>query len=313
MLTNNEYFLHKCNTQLTKLSMDNSTGSEEDSSSEEIIRRPSNIRISVEELSEEFNFLKWNKIFDYLNESTGTYIDEILIDSKEYLYEMKALFSRHSRETIDNYFCWGTIARFLPYLGTQFRRLYLDFRREIPDLSESSPGGSGEQNRVFLSRWKECVHLTCEGLKLPTSLLYLHHHKEFMIQANETVAEMVSNIKHAFYTLIKEQSWLESKEVEHYLMERAEAIGAKVGFPNYLFDSKTADASFSRLDIESSDVFVSNIIKIARNEMMMDLGKLNETIDPDRDWLIQPLVSNAYFDAINDYISKFHFHLPTFF
>lgn len=249
--------------------------------------------------------MKWNRIFDYLNESTGTFIDEILIDSKEYLQEMKALFFRHSRETIDNYFCWSTLARFLPYLGPQFRRLYLDFRREIPDLSESNVGAGGESNRVFLSRWKECVHLTCEGLKLPASLLYLHHHKQFMAQANVTVSNMILNIKQAFHTLIKEQTWLESKEVENFLMKRADAIGAKVGFPSYLFDPQTADASFSRLDIKSSDVFVANIIKIARNEMMMDLGKLNETIDPDRDWLIQPLVSNAYFDSINDYISKF--------
>ena len=297
-------------SQLTKLSMDNATYNEDDvNSSEEIIRRSPSLHISVEELDEEYNFLDWNKIFEYLNESTGVYIDEILIDSKEYLNEMKSLFGRHSKETIDNYFCWGTLARFLPYLGSNFRRLYLDFRREIPDLTEGGNSGNPESGiaRMFLSRWKECVHLTCEGMKTPSSLLYLHHHRDVMINMNNTVTEMVHSIKDALRTLMKEQSWLAtSREIEQYLMDRVTSIGAKVGFPKFLFNDTDAEISYGTLNIEASDIFVSNIIKIAQNEMRMDLKKLNETLDADRDWLIQPLVSNAYFDPSNNYISEYN-------
>lgn len=308
--------------QLTKINSDNASeeeglmgnSSEEGSSSSSSAEQKGPqlsqqnhqmVKLNVSELEKEFGFLKWSKVFNYLEEQTSIRITEILTDSKDYLNEVSQLFARHSLQTIDNYFCWAYVARFLPYLGPQFRRLYTDFRREMPDLTGSTNDPRSEGGRVFLSRWKECVHLTCEGLKLPSSLLYLSHHEGFMQEANRSVSLMIRNIKNAFHHIIRSQKWLKSEVIQRMLIEKAEAIGSKIGFPSFLSsDPKTADSLFSGLEIESSDVFVSNIIKIARNEMRMELRKMNQTIDPDKDWLIQPLVSNAYFDAINDFISE---------
>lgn len=232
-------------------------------------------------------------------------IQELLLDSKEYLVEIMGLFQRHSSTTIDNYFCWATIARFMPYLGPQFRRLYTDFRREVPDLSSPGPEPKTETGRIFLARWKECVHLTCEGLKLPSSLLYLKHKADYLDKTNRSVSQMIANIKRAFHQIVDKQQWLQSTDARNLLKERSDRIGSKIGFPSYLRNGREADKHYSALDIQASDVFVSNIIKIARNEMVMELRKLNESVDPDRDWLIQPLISNAYFDATNDYISEY--------
>lgn len=281
---------------------DEEPGSDEDTSDRP--RHPQNIRISTDELEANYGFINWTKLFVLFKEHSGFAINEILLDTKEYIDEMPGLFARHKPETIDNFFCWSSIARFMPYLGPQFRRLYTDFRREVPDISAGN-NERAESGRVFLSRWKECVHLTCEGLKLPVSLLYLQHQSEHIETANRTVRDMIGNIKRAFHRIVDRQQWLNSDEAKHLLKERADKIGSKIGFPSFLADAAAADEHYSSLSIETSDVFVSNIIKIARNEMVMELRKLNETVDPDKEWLIQPLIANAYFDALNDYISKF--------
>lgn len=48
-------------------------------------------------------------------------INELLLESTDYLEQIELLFKRHDLITIDNYLCWATIARFLPYLGSNFR------------------------------------------------------------------------------------------------------------------------------------------------------------------------------------------------
>ena len=281
---------------------DDDTGSSSVEDLSERPKHPQNVRISIDELQQDFAFIDWSKLMTLFSEVSGFEITELLLDSKEYLDEMMGLFSRHRPRTIDNFFCWSSIARFMPYLGPQFRRLYTDFRREVPDLSSPGSEPKTESGRVFLSRWKECVHLTCEGLKLPTSLLYLQHKHEYLDTSNHTITTMIQNIKKAFHKIVDQQSWLPNEQTKQLLKERADKIGSKIGFPSFLRDPQEADKYYSSLRIEPADVFVSNIIKIARNEMVMELRKLNETVDPDKEWLIQPLIANAYFDAANDYI-----------
>ncbi|KAI1280597.1 Membrane metallo-endopeptidase-like 1 [Halotydeus destructor] len=264
--------------------------------------RPQYVKMTIKQLDTEYGFINWTRIVTLFNQTNGQFIDEVLIDSKEFLTEISNLFARHSLDTIDNYFCWASIDRFMPYLGPRFRRTQTDFRREVPDLSSTGSEPRTESGRSFLSRWKECVHLTCEGMKLPASLLYMQHKGEHLQYANKSVTEMIGNIKHAFYDIIDRQSWLRKKETRQLLKERADKIGSKIGFPPFVQDTRGADKYYGSLDIASNDVFVSNIIKIARNEMVIELRKLNETVDPDKEWLIQPLVANAFFDATNDYI-----------
>ena len=48
-------------------------------------------------------------------------INELLLEGTDYLEQIELLFKRHDLTTIDNYLCWATVARFLPYLGSNFR------------------------------------------------------------------------------------------------------------------------------------------------------------------------------------------------
>ncbi|RWS13897.1 endothelin-converting enzyme 2-like isoform X2 [Dinothrombium tinctorium] len=232
-------------------------------------------RMTIEQLQSEYGFVNWQKIIAMMSTLTKTPITEIMIDHKEYMQELNILFNRYSLETIDNYLCWAKVAKFLPYLGSRFRRAYADFRREVPDLSHGMD--SIGPSRVFLSRWKECVHVTCEGLKLPSSLLYLINNKDYLTSAVNNVKTMVNDIKNAFFTLVDRQNWLNSPEIKRKIKERAKEINSKVGFPE-IVNSDEVDKLYLNFSIDTSKVFVVNIIKMAEHEIYLDYATLGVVI-----------------------------------
>lgn len=158
--------------------------------------------------------------------------------------------------------------------------------------------------RMFLSRWKECVHLTSEGLKKPIAILYLQEKKQYVESIATKVTEMVDSIKQAFFQIVDQQNWLLSDEIKQLVKKRAESIKSKIGFPEYLMDLQAADEQFGDVEIKLGDVFVANIIKMVRHEIKGELKLLSSKIDPDKDWMIDTLVPNAYYDALNHFISK---------
>ena len=69
-------------------------------------------------------------------------------------------------------------------------------------------------------------------------------------------------------------------------------------------DLQAADEQFGDVEIKLGDVFVANIIKMVRHEIKGELKLLSSKIDPDKDWMIDTLVPNAYYDALNHFISR---------
>lgn len=72
--------------------------------------------------------------------------------------------------------------KYLPYLDIHFRRLYYDFRREVPVRAEE---------RTFFARWKECVHLATEGFGMALASLYVK--QEFSEEMENEVSGFAVN------------------------------------------------------------------------------------------------------------------------
>lgn len=131
---------------------------------------------------------------------------------------------------------------------------------------------------------------------------------------------MINEIRRVFRdVIIDQQSWLKmdvdeanqegAEDPAQKCKDRANDIGDKIGFPAFLTDErqlKTIDALYSDLSIEPSDVFIANIIKIARHEVILEVAKLLSPVDHDREWLIQPLIVNAFYETVNNNISMDH-------
>lgn len=299
----------------------------------------------------------------------GRQIQQVLVESNDYLTQIGLMIDHHSPQTANNYLCWATVARFLPYLGAHFRRLYADFRRKVPDLAQttetplelversnqaqhgfgismknsintetiSNPNGpvsrtgngkilpnaasgsdkDGKRNggvtsssssgggRLFLSRWKECVHLTTEGLKSASAVLYVQQRQQHVTHVSDHVSKLVQRLQEAFEQIVDRQTWLPDAEVREAIKKRTRELRSRIAQPTGLLE--TADHLLADLKIEVEAVFVANIVAMLKHEMLGELRRLNETPDPERDWLMEPLVPNAYYDSLNHFISELHF------
>lgn len=291
-------------------------------------------KVHPNELQKNHPFLNWIRLLDQMEQVSGNKVNQILVESNEHLVQVGQLIERHSRRAVENYLCWATVARFLPYLGSHFRRLYADFRQKVPDLSQNNNAplefssfqskllskqkqhGFGMQKsnlfglkasgsssgRLFLSRWKECVHLTTEGLKSASAVLYVQQRQSMVESVSLHVANLVQKLQNAFEQIIDSQPWIESQTVRDQIKQRAQSIGSRIALPVGLLQS--ADNALDELKIEVHAVFMANIVAMLRHEMSSELKRLNQTPDSERDWLMEPLVPNAYYDSLNHFISK---------
>ena len=163
------------------------------SSADQLRSKTNYMKLNLTTLEDRFGFINWRFLFNLMQlNSEQAKIDELLLENTDYLQQIELLFKRHDLITIDNYLCWATTARFLPYLGLNFRRTFSEFKRKVPeppsasasDLPQmetnlfnnlnylkndddyfkyhlldkykrrkNSPSATG---RLYLSRWKEC-------------------------------------------------------------------------------------------------------------------------------------------------------------
>ena len=260
-------------------------------------------KLTIEQMENSFKSIKWKKLFGFLFEASQVETNEIMINSKDYLTQLMKLIDSYSETTIDNYLCWSFIARYLPYLGPHFRRLFSEFRTKVPEMSSES-SDPNTSSRIFLSRWKECVHVVSENLDVPAVTLYLDHKSQALEKVISKINEIIDQMKVAFSHIIDSQQWLDSQEVKDNFKERVNTIQSKIGVPKMLFNRTQVDNLYTNLDINSDDILIANIFKVAKHQVLIDLKKLNREADPEEEWIIQPLIANAYYDPTKNNISE---------
>ncbi|KAG8189071.1 hypothetical protein JTE90_025501 [Oedothorax gibbosus] len=245
-------------------------------------------RVNISILEETIPEIKWGiligYIFDYIGLSAQKVDLNIVLHCEKYLRNLVLLINTTSPRTVANYLTWRFVAKYLPYLDIHFRRLFYDFRREVPNLSEE---------RSFFARWKECVNIVNDGFGMALASLYVK--EEFGEDKQEEIKTLISSLKHAFVGGIQQQSWLDP-ETKYACEEKVLSMNTKLGFPSYILDPVQLDTDYSGLEI-SEDHFLDNILKMNRYEVIKEMTKMTRTVDKERDWFVQPLVVNAFYEA----------------
>ncbi|CAG2113218.1 unnamed protein product [Medioppia subpectinata] len=183
---------------------------------------------------------------------------------------------------------------------SKFRRLYSEFRSKVPDMSVES-GDSSASSRIFLSRWKECVHVVSEGLDVPAISLYLQHKRKALDLITNKINDLIKQTKVAFNIIIDSQQWLDSTMKDNF-KSRVNSIESKIGVPKVFTNQSEVDLLYDTLDLDYEDILVTNIFKMARHQVILELKKLNRLVDPEEEWIFQPLIANAYYDPITNNI-----------
>ncbi|XP_054159527.1 endothelin-converting enzyme 1-like [Oppia nitens] len=264
------------------------------------------LNVTIDEMEDLYKAIKWKKLFSIISTEADIDVDIVLINSRDYLLQLNKLLDSFPLKTIDNYLCWAFVARYMPYLGPQFRRLYSEFRTKVPDMSTESGDPSAASSRVFLSRWKECVHVVSEGLDIPAIVLYLKHKQQELQLKADKITDLIDKIKRTFTEIIDGQSWLKqldnSVAIRDLFKSRVQSIESKIGVPKMLANHTEVDRMYARLELDAGDPFITNIFKMSRHQMLIELQKLNRLVNPEEEWIIQPLIANAYYDPITNNI-----------
>ncbi|XP_046407167.1 neprilysin-1-like isoform X2 [Ischnura elegans] len=165
-----------------------------------------------------------------------------------FLPELARLLESADPRTVSNYLIWRFLFKYMPYLGNKFLQIWMEFRKDVPDMNE---------DKLYLSRWKQCANIVNEGLGLAVGSLY---------------------IKSPY-----------SQDVE----ERLESMGNKIGYPKYIEDPEALAAEYDELMIMDGN-FLQNMLTLKKHEVWKELRKLTRPVDKAKEWLIQPLVVNAF-------------------
>uniref|UniRef100_T1KX15 Peptidase M13 C-terminal domain-containing protein n=1 Tax=Tetranychus urticae TaxID=32264 RepID=T1KX15_TETUR len=258
--------------------------------------RPPRPLISINDFANNFTSIQWQLIFGKLSSISGVNISDLCMEKEEYLVKMNELIPKYSLRTIDNYICWSILAQFIDYLGPSFRRLQVEFRRRVPEIRVT------EQNRIFFSRWKECVYITTRILPIPSSHLYLAHKPDHVTSAAIRVNLMLKEIKDAMYHIIDSQEWLDesnsepnSNNVRTILKKRIADSSLLVGLPDYLLDRQTLDEQYKDLHLSMDQVFINNWLNLTRHEKILELSRIGLTAEKNP-FYNSPTEANAFYD-----------------
>lgn len=134
---------------------------------------------------------------------------------------------------------------------------------------------------------------------MATSSLYIR--KNFDHEAKVQVEEMIGLIMEAFVELLEEEDWL-TQETKVFAKEKVHTMNQKIGYPDYLNDSKAVDAEYRRYVLYPGDYYKT---KFQFYEMYQRdiLERIKMPVDRER-WVAGAALVNAFYSPNTNEISK---------
>ncbi|XP_042888704.1 neprilysin-1-like [Penaeus japonicus] len=242
-------------------------------------------RMTVAQLEELVPEIAWGRMLRYTLEQYELDLDVdsliISLHCSGYIPDLVKLLSETPKKVIVNYLLWRFVLRYMPYISNYFQQLWQQFRSEVPDPTEE---------RTYISRWKECAAVVNEGFGAALARMYVENHYDQKI--SQEIDDMVEEVRTAFHLVIDRQDWLE-QEMKEVCSDKLDIMGKKIGYPEYIESTELLNAEFEGLEI-LEDHFLNNILRMKKHEVWKELQKLSRPVDKKRDWIIQPLVVNAF-------------------
>ena len=196
-----------------------------------------------------------------------------------------------SIEDWKTYLKWHLINNTAAYLSNEFA---------IQDFEFYQKYLSGTEKRQ--PRWKRVLRSTSSHLGETVGQLYVE--RFFPPEAKTKALELVMNLKAAFKERIKNTEWM-SEETKLRALEKLEAFGVKIGYPDKWTD-------YSTLEIEQ-DSYLANVLRANHFEFKRDIEKIGKAVDRN-EWEMSPQTVNAYYHPfLNEVVFPAAILQPPFF
>ncbi|XP_059472618.1 neprilysin-1-like [Neocloeon triangulifer] len=244
-------------------------------------------RMTLFELQEAAPELEWPAMLTHtlnrLDVELPVPLSELIISfrCRGYLADLARLLETADSRTVANYLIWRFLFKFMPYLGNKFLQIWIEFRKDVPDANE---------DKLYLSRWKQCANIVNEGLGLAVGNLYVR--SPYFQAVDKKALKMIKYLKKAFRSVINEEDWLEEAKKKE-VIEKLDSMGNKVGYPKHIEDPVALEAEYKELNLSDGN-FLQNMLILKKHEVWKELRKLTRPVDKAKEWLIQPLTVNAF-------------------
>lgn len=148
-------------------------------------------------------------------------------------------------------------------------------------------------------RWHGCVTRINSIMPMATSSIYIRNH--FDHEAKTQVEEMIALIMEAFVELLEEEEWL-TRETKAFAKEKVHTMNQKIGYPDYLNDSRAVDAEYRTYVLFQGDYYRT---KFQFYEMYQKdiLERIRMPVDRER-WVAGAALVNAFYSPNTNEISK---------
>lgn len=151
-------------------------------------------------------------------------------------------------------------------------------------------------------RWKEVQEATNNALSEALGQLYVQ--KYFPVEAKKRMLDLVGNLKVSLGERIKQLAWM-SDPTKMKALEKLNAIGVKIGYPDKWRDYSTLEVS--------SDSYVANVLRANDFDFKYMIGKVNKPVDR-TEWHMPPQMVNAYYNpTMNEIVFPAAILQPPFF
>jgi putative endopeptidase len=227
-------------------------------------------------LKEKYGTWDWDSFFSAAEISTP---EQIIVTDLAYFDFFNSFISSCEIETIKHYLSFLLIHQASPFVHRVLEEEHFDlYGRTIEGIQAMRP----RSERIV----KIINSLMGEALGELFVSQYFPH------KAKESALEMVGDIIAAYKTRIADLDWM-SDATKKYALEKLDAIGIKIGYPDEWKD-------YSDLDIRSTDKVISyldNVMAAASWKRKKDVAKIGKAVDR-KEWFMAPQVVNAYYNPM---------------
>ncbi|NXD10952.1 MMEL1 protein, partial [Nothocercus nigrocapillus] len=244
-------------------------------------------KMTLKELQEKFSLnvseFNWTVFIQGVMSSVSVQIDpeeEVVVYGMPYLQELKAIISKYSASTIQNYLIWRLIIDRVSSLSQRFKDARASYRKALY-------GTTLEE-----ARWRECVSYVNNNMENAVGALYVR--ETFAGESKRMVRDLIDKIREVFIETLDELQWMDETSKEK-AREKAMAIKEQIGYPDYILEdhNEKLDQEYANLNFSEHNYF-ENILENLRAGAQKSLKKLRERVDQDI-WIIGAAVVNAFY------------------
>ncbi|KAM9319451.1 phosphate-regulating neutral endopeptidase PHEX [Gastrophryne carolinensis] len=224
------------------------------------------------------------KLYPHLKDIDSS--ENVIVRVPEYFKELFKILESEDKRTLANYLIWRFVYSRISNLGRRFQYRQLEYIRVLLGTN------------TLAARWDRCVNYIENALPYAVGKMfvdtYFQEDKKLMME------ELIEGIRWAFIDMLEnENDWMD-EETKSKAKEKAKAVMAKVGYPEFLMNETYINEEIKSLKFSDSDYF-GNVLQTLSFLSQSDFYWLRKEV-PKKEWYTSPTTVNAFYSATTNQI-----------